>query len=185
MEHVDERGAIRLQDGFKIFHGTSMANALLITSETPLRPLLEQADDFLRGFNLSVAEMDADPDFAPMREFIFGRNRDRVFSMADSFELASSYALRIPEWQWYLFEFITRKSPLADSLSKDWVAAAEEFTSTQPNPGVLVIQSPVEIPVSDPVFARFRIGGEIRPPIPNPLPPGYEILQIVEIERFR
>lgn len=184
MKHVKESEAIRLQDGSKMFHGTSMANALQIAHKEPLRPLMDQADDFLRGFGLSVELMQADIEFSSLRDFIFGRNRNEVFSMADTFELARSYAMRIPEWQWYLFEFIVRASPVSHTMSKDWVAAAEEFTRTQPNPAVLVVQSPVEIPIPDPAFARFRLGGEIKPPIPNPLPDTFKILQIVEIERI-
>lgn len=181
VEILRESDGVLEQDGFLIFHGTTMRNAMAIEAKEPIVPLKQQAKNFLQGYGLSVEEMSGSNDFAEMWDFIFERERESIISMADSFELARSYALRIPEWQWYLFQFIALSQ--SGSETSDWVDLAESFVATQPNPAVLVVRSPHQIAVPDPTFAAFRRGAEVKPPIPNPLPGGYEIVQIVEIQR--
>ncbi len=170
------------QDGWLVFHGTSMDNAARLARNEPLRPLLSQAENFLRSFGLTLEGMLQDNAFAHMREFVFERQRESVMSLADTFLLARNYALRIPEWQWHSFQYIFAQLEV-ETEDRNWISLASEYASRQPNPAVMVFKSPTPIPLPDPIFGSFMTGSEIRPPVPNPLPEGYELITVVEIAR--
>lgn len=182
MEVVSEGAKSWPQDGWSVFHGTTMDNALKIQRKEPLIPLLSQAEDFLCSFGLSLDGMLSDKEFAHMRHFIFERQRESIMSLSDTFLLARNYSLRIPEWQWHLFQHIFAQLEV-ETEERNWVSLAREYAARQPNPAVMVFKSPTPIPLPDPEFGSLITGGEIRPPVPNPLPEGYELVTIVEIAR--
>jgi hypothetical protein len=153
-----------------------------IVQRKPFQPLLIQAKDFLGSFGLSVDGMLHDEEFEDMRGFIYERSRGSVMSFADTFALAKNYALRIPEWQWHSFQYIFSQLEV-ETGDRNWVSMATEYAAEQPNPVVMVFRSPIPVPIPDPIFAKFMTGGEISPPVPNPLPAGYELLAVVEIDR--
>lgn len=180
MEIISEDANGWHQDGWLVFHGTSMENAIKIARQEPYKPLLEQAEDFLAAFGLTLRDMLDDEDFADMRRFIFASERDSIMSVADTFQKARNYALRIPEWQWHLFQHIFSQLEI-ETADRSWASLASEYSSGQPNPAVLIFKSPTPIPMPDPQFAMFWRGKEFK--VPNPLPTGYELLKIVEITR--
>jgi hypothetical protein len=171
------------QNGSRLYHGTTMANARNLASGLPIEPLKSQADRFLRVYGSSFLEMESEGRFRHLRSFIFERGRETSLSVADTFSLAKSYALRMPEWQWYLFQFLEESKVIGES-SQSWISRAEDFAGVQPNPAVVVMNSPNLLSIVPKEFEKFYAGSEISPPVPNPLPEGYEILQIVEIERI-
>jgi hypothetical protein len=58
---------------------------------------------------------------------------------------------------------------------------AEEYSKSQPNPAVMVIRSPVPVSQTPHEFLGIDNGSEIK--ISNPMPSGFSILEIVEIDR--
>ena len=169
------------QNKFTLFHGTSMENAARLLDRAPLLPIKIQATKFLQNFGLELNGMLADEDFSTMSKYIFEHDRDQTLYTASRFKLARNYALRLPEWQWYLFRHIHRNSRSNHVLFEHWQDMAEDYARTQPNPVVMVIRTPNEVPLVPPEFMNIDSGSEIK--IPNPLSDDFSILEVVEISR--
>jgi len=169
------------QNEFALFHGTSMENAIKLSKAAPLLPILDQASEFLQTFGLELDGITKDEDFSTMAKYIFQNNRDETLSTASRFKLARNYALRLPEWQWYLFRHIHKYTGSTFGNFQHWQDMAEEYAKSQPNPAVMVIRSPVPVSQTPHEFLGIDNGSEIK--ISNPMPSGFSILEIVEIDR--
>lgn len=164
-----------------LFHGTAQAGAHSLISGHPDLSRKHQADSLLKSFGLSYAELEADGSWASYITYNLSEPRILNLSTATKFELAKSYAMRAPEWRYYLFGFVHEKLGKPGS---HWLDLVEEFLDKEPNPVVLVIETsePREIRDPDPAMASWvDRGSEVV--IPNPLPATHRFRYLVNLTR--
>jgi hypothetical protein len=169
-------------DGSLLFHGTNRENAEAIVKNLPRRPRIELAEDFLADYGITLKEMMEEKEFQENRSYFFRSERDHQLSTADKFELAKSYAMRLPEWQWYTFQMVAIKK-FGKDWEQNWVKFTTEHAAKLPNPVVIAIRPPEPV-ASIPDWIRpLHSGKEYL--IEYPLPPSYELVSIIEIDRSK
>jgi len=162
-----------------LFHGTTYEAAVSLTENKLLEPLIIQADRFLREFGFSYSEFESDDEYSEMRSFMFERQRQDVLSTATKFSLARSYAIRAPEWRYYLTSFVHGRN---GGSSETWTEFAGKVSNSQSNPAILVIRTSSPRAEVVPEFIRPNyVGREVE--CPNPLPAGFQFQYLIELDR--
>ena len=163
-----------------LYHGTTAANADKLLQGNPLDRLSEQAEKFLSEFGLNLSEFKTDPDWGQTYNYNFEMVRDVQLSTTRDYEKAVGFALRAPEWRYYLFPFIASKIHGFDTLDV-WHPMAKEYYSKLPDPVVVTIGSPITMEDIPPGFEKIMSHGEIT--IDNPLAEGFRFIETEVISR--
>jgi hypothetical protein len=164
-----------------LFHGTTRAGAQSLINGQPELPRKHQADALLKSFGLSYAELEADGSYAPSLAYNLGDHRVINLCTATKFELAKSYAMRAPEWRYYILGLVHEKVGDPDT---HWVDFVEKFLDNEPDPVVVVIETPEprEIMNPDPTTPwMVNRGSEVC--IPNPVPASHQFRYLVNLTR--
>jgi hypothetical protein len=163
-----------------LYHGTTTANAEKLLVGQPLVALVGQAEEFLAGFGLSLDEFKSDPDWSHAYHYHFEMVRDVKLSTTTDYLSAVGFALRAPEWRYYLFPYVESKINGLET-QQAWRSMAEEYYRKLPDPAVVTIGSPIQLEVIPPGFENIMSVGEIT--IDNPLAEGYRFIKSEVISR--
>jgi hypothetical protein len=110
-----------------------------------------------------------------------GDHRVINLSTATKFEPVKSYAMRAPEWRYYLLGLVHEK---VGDPNTHWLDFIGEFLDIEPTPVVVVIETPEprEIRGPDPTTPWIMDrGSEVC--IPNPLPSSHKFRYVVNLTR--
>jgi hypothetical protein len=164
-----------------LFHGTAQAGAQSLISGQLELSRKHQADSLLKSFGLSYAELEADQSWAGFITYNLGDHRVTNLSTATKFELAKSYAMRAPEWRYYLLGFVHERIGDPDT---HWLDLVSNFLDNEPDPVVLVIETLEPRQIDNPdLTAPWRMdrGSEIV--VANPLPESHRLRYLVNLKR--